>query len=149
MIYLVWPPERRAQIIALAASGMTAMDIAAEMKRSLKSIISYCGRNSISIIKYSPEVQAEFDRRAVLREKSRSAQRVAKNKERRIAARQAIIAVAAKTGTPAPAAKPKLTVHEIRAKFPMPANPTKNELRAMLRDAVQNTVAMQSTEASA
>lgn len=136
-----WPPEKRARLVELAASGMNAMDIGAEMGRSLYSILTYCGRNGIHVIKYSPEQQAVYDERAAQRQQARNVRKTAANKARLIAKRKAIAAQAATRVVPE---RTKMAVHELRAKFPVRQDMTKTELRAMLAEAVQNTAAMQS-----
>lgn len=136
-----WTDEKRARVVELAASGMIAADIGAHLGTSQSSIITYCGRNKIDLVKYSPEQQAVYDQRAKDREALRQARKVNRNHAKKVAERVAAMARGDFTALAVKAATSK-TSKAYRLALPPIGNMTKSQLRAMLAEAVRNTAGL-------
>lgn len=136
-----WTDQKRARLIELAASGMVATDIGAQLGATEASIITICGRNGIAIVKYSPEVQAMYDRRAKDRQAKQDAKKVALNHAKKVAERAAAMARGDFSSLAVATAHSKTSVAYRRALAPV-GEMTKSQLLAMLEEAARNTAAL-------
>jgi hypothetical protein len=118
-----WTDEKRAQLRALAATGMFASEIGAILGVTKPSILTSCGRNGIPVVMHTEAELAEMRARARLREK--------RKRQKRAAARPAN-AVHVQPGT-------SKTAPIYRNQLPRLPEMSKNQLRAMLTEAVRNT----------
>jgi hypothetical protein len=135
-----WTTDRVARVTELAVAGVISSAIAADIGTTQASVLTFCGRRGIAVVKYSPEQQRIYDERARLREASRNARKRAHNQAKLIAARKIAIANAPALTTAIP--KPKLNTMELRRVFHIPEM-SKADQRAFLADAVRNTAQMQ------
>jgi hypothetical protein len=140
-----WSQRDKATLIELIDQNFVATDIASKMGRTLGSILTYCGRHNIAVVKYSPEQQAIYDERARQREVDRNNKKVLANKARRVAKRAALVAhvetrpsvgVAITVRAGPLVSKTSPGYRKLLAPI---GEMTKSELRAMLAEAVRNT----------
>lgn len=137
-----WPQERIDRVRELAATGMHAGDIGKDIGRTQLSVIQYCARHRIDVVRYSPEQQEMYDRRKRDYEAKRNAKKVAANAKKKLEARLAAMARSGHSEVTVKAAAAQ-TSQGRRAHLPPAPNMTKSELRAMLTQAVRNTAEMQ------
>lgn len=133
-----WTDEKRAEVARLAGTGMIAPEIATALGATHASILTYCGRHGIPVIKYSPEQQAMYDRRALDRETTRQARKVAANKKKKLAQRLAAMERSGHAAAVIAAASSQTSVG-YRAHLPPAPDMTKNQMREMFAQAVRNT----------
>lgn len=119
-----WTPKAITQLRDLAATGEYASVIASIMGRSHLSLLVMSTKLGIAINRYTPEEQTALDASYYGREHRKQARRKAKKQ---------------KAFTPSVAQFSK-TSSFYRKQLPNIAEMTKTELRAMLTQAVRNTV---------
>jgi hypothetical protein len=145
---LFWTEQKRGQLRGLAASGKNAAEIGVALETSQASVITFCGINKVDVIKNTPEQQAAFDARLKAREAERHARKVAANSKAKVDRRRSDMSRGDFTALAVKSATSK-TSKAYRLALPPIGEMTKAQLRAMLSEAVENTAAMQSAEASA
>ncbi len=136
-----WTPELAERARELAATGMHAGDIAKEIGRTQISVIQYCARHGIEVVRYSAEQQAMYDRRLRDSEDKRNARKRARNAKNKLEARLAAMARSGHNEVTVNAAASPTSVG-FRAHLPLQREMTKTELREMLAQAVRNTAEM-------
>ncbi len=120
-----WTTERVSRLATLASANICGTLIAAEFGCSTQCVIVKAFQLGIPLVKYTPEEQAEFARRARLRSAGK------KRRKTQVARQQRIVPEFD------PSASKTSKSHRLRyGKLP---EMTKNELRAMLTQAVKNT----------
>jgi hypothetical protein len=123
-----WTEEKRAQLRALAATGITASEIGAIIGVTKPSVLTICGRNQIPVVMHTEAEKAEMRARERLREK--------RKRQKRAATRPVnAVAINVQSGT-------SKTAPVYRNQLPRLPEMSKNQLRDMLAEAVRNTAEM-------
>ena len=125
-----WTEKEFNHLREMAAAGEYASAIAAKLGTSRASILTMAGRNGVEVLRYTPEEQDEMDRRRRESDRRKLERRRGRKRERTAAQRGSTIIIDPTASRTSAAYRSRLA--------PLPEM-TKNELRAMLAQAIRNT----------
>lgn len=129
-----WSGANREQLVELAASRLAASEIAAVLLTSRQSVVTACSQRGIDLVLDTP---AELEEK---RAKIRAYEKI-KLERKRAARRASEIPARPRKPSTIPGTSQSSVVY--RNQLPRIGEMTKNELRAMLAQAVRNTAEMQ------